>query len=392
MANRFSNSPWWLKVTAIWLATRVLTTSIMLFAASLQGQSYWTNAQPGYFEFAGFWDSEWFDRIFDHGYPIELPTNPDGTVRQNEWAFLPLFPGLVRMFDLATGLGWKVLAPILAVLFSFVAALVIYRLFLRVLAPAVALWAVALVGLWLASPVLQVGYAESLGLVFLAGTLLWIFDRKYLLALIPLTMFTFTRPGSIAFALLLVLVFVSRLRAESNSFALAERIRLGVAAGGATVLGFAWVLVAWVCTGRSDAYLTTEMSWRAGYGTGTSFVPFTGWIGAFNYFFGNPVGWFALATLMAWLIWMFTWPSVRALGALRLWAIAYLVYLLAVFFPQSSIWRILFPCFVLAGALATRVTKLSRWAQVLMVVAAAALQFWWMLNCWNYTAPDFTPP
>lgn len=392
MANRFSNSPWWLKVTAIWFATRALTTAIMLFAASLQGQSYWTNAQPGYFEFAAFWDSEWFSRIFDHGYPRELPMNSDGSVRQNEWAFLPIFPGVVKLFNLVTGLGWKPLAPILALLFSFLAALVMYRLFLRVLEPAIALWAIALVGLWLASPVLQVGYAESLGLVFLASTLLLIFDQKYLLALFPLALFTFTRPGSIAVALLLVLVFAWRWRTEGGSFSLSERIRVAVATAGATALGFAWVLVAWFATSRPDAYLATEMSWRAGYGAGSNFLPFTGWIASFNYYFGNPVGWFALATLLAWLVWMFTWPSVRSLGVLNLWAIAYLLYLFAVFFPQSSTWRILFPAFVLAGPLATRVGRLSGWAKLLVVIAATVLQVWWMLNCWKYTAPDFTPP
>ncbi|MEK6345434.1 MAG: hypothetical protein V4737_16595, partial [Curtobacterium sp.] len=44
---------------------------------------------------------------------------------------------------------------------------------------------------------------------------------------------------------------------------------------------------------------------------------------------------------IAFLVWM---PAARRVGLeLRLWVVAYVVYLLAVFFPQSSTWRILMP-------------------------------------------------
>ena len=66
-------SRWWFKVSAVWLATRIATFALFLVAASLQGDNYWTKAQPGYFDFLNIWDVEWYGRIFDHGYPTSLP-------------------------------------------------------------------------------------------------------------------------------------------------------------------------------------------------------------------------------------------------------------------------------------------------------------------------------
>ena len=46
-------------------------------------------------------------------------------------------------------------------------------------------------------------------------------------------------------------------------------------------------------------------------------------------------------------------PAVRRLGVdLRFWVAAYSLYLLAVFFPQSSTFRLLMPLFPLLGAIA----------------------------------------
>jgi hypothetical protein len=125
---------------------------------------------------------------------------------------------------------------------------------------------------------------------------------------------------------------------------------------------------------------------------GDNLTPFAGWLASFNYHFGQPVGAFALLALLLVVGYLFTWPSVRALGSSYIWVIAYFVYLLAVFFPQSSTWRILLPAFPLLGALAIPIARSNRLIQALLVAAMLALQLWWVLTCWNYTAPDFTPP
>jgi len=388
-------SRWWFKVSAVWLATRLVTFTIFLVAASLQGDNYWTKAQPSYFDFLNIWDVEWYERIFDHGYPTSLPVNADGVVAQNEWAFMPLFPMLVRVVAAVTGLEWRFSAPILATVFSFFAAALIFKLFTRLMPERQALWGLALDGLWCASPVLQTGYAESLALAFVAWALILIQDRRYLASLVPIALLTFTRPGSLALALTLVLVWAVRLVAARRGgvkFPSAHKLRLGFAAAAASVIGFAWMLAAWVFTGRFDAYLATELAWRSGYLGYNRLTPFEGWLASFNFHFGQPVGAFALLALVLFAAYLLTWPSVRALAAAHLWVIAYFVYLLAVFFPQSSTWRILLPAFPLFGALAGPVSRSSRFVQVVLVAALIALQVWWVLTCWNYTAPDFTPP
>ena len=72
-------------------------------------------------------------------------------------------------------------------------------------------------------------------------------------------------------------------------------------------------------------------------------------------------------------------PHVRAPRASRsrLWSASYLVYLLAVFFPQSSIFRLLLPLSPLWGAVA--VPALAVWRGG--VLAGASLgQWWWIYN------------
>jgi hypothetical protein len=244
--------------------------------------------------------------------------------------------------------------------------------------------------------VLQTGYAESLGLLFLAWALLLVEQRRYLLALIPIAALAFTRPGALAFALMFALLWLAR-HWQSNKdavpFAARERIALATAAAASALLGFGWAICAWLVTGRVDAYVATELSWRAGYMQADSLVPFSGLFASANFHFGNPIGYFVVALVVLLAVYVFTKPGMRELGpTVNLWTASYLIYLAAVFFPQSSTLRLLIPAFGLLIAFAGPVSRSSRWVKVLVVVVLASLQLWWLLNCWLYTAPDFTPP
>jgi len=380
----------------IWAATRALTTALFAIVAYLQGANYWTPAHPGYFDFLNIWDVEWYHRIFDHGYPSVLPTNPDGSAQQNEWAFMPAFPFLVRAINTVTGIEWKYLAPILATIFGFIAAALIYRLLTRVMPKPAALWSLTLMGLWCASPVLQAGYAESMGLALLAGALLLIHDRKYLLALAPIALMAFTRPGVLAIALAMAMIFADRLWRSRNSpadFAIDEKVRLFVAGVVTALLGLAWSLVAWLATGRTDAYISTELAWRAGY-TGTQhFVPFQSWLISANWYFPGLPGLAILLLLVGLVIWSVFAKSVISLGlTMRTWIGAYWIYLFVFFYPQSSTFRILIPVFPMLAALGLSTQKASRLAKFGILASFTVLQLCWLLTCWMYTAPDFSPP
>ena len=83
-------------------------------------------------------------------------------------------------------------------------------------------------------------------------------------------------------------------------------------------------------------------------------------------------------------------PAVQRLGVdLRLWLASYGLYLLAVFFPQSSTFRILAPMFPLVGALAVPRARWYRWG---IVVLFLALQIGWLLIAWGIDGRDWTPP
>ena len=362
----------------------------------LQGPNYWTGAHPGYFDFLNIWDVEWYHRIFDHGYPSVLPTNPDGSATQNEWAFMPLFPFVVRFVNAITGIDWKYLAPILATIFSFIAAVLIFKLLTRVVETRVALWSLTLIGMWVASPSLQAGYAESMGLACLAASLLLIHDRKYLWSLIPTAVLSVTRPGVLALAVSLALIFADRFwysRKNPLEFALRERLQLLITGLVTAALGILWSVIAWMVTGRQDAYISTELAWRAGY-TGTQkFVPFQSWLISANWFWPGLTGVALLILLLCLLAWhMFSRPLMSLGLAMRSWVAGYWAYLFVFFYPQSSTFRILIPAFPMIAALGVATARASKGAKALILVVLAVLQLLWLLTCWMYTAPDFTPP
>ncbi len=74
-------------------------------------------------------------------------------------------------------------------------------------------------------------------------------------------------------------------------------------------------------------------------------------------------------------------PHVRRLGVeLRLWSASYLLYLLLVFFPQSSIFRLLLPLSPMWGAFA--LPRSRAWRIGVLVVGLAA-QWWWIYNMYS---------
>ena len=373
---------WWFAPVAIFLATRFVTTTIFLIAAYLQDDNYWTPAHPDYFSFLSFWDVEWYGRIFKDGYPAVLPIDSNGSVQQNSWAFLPLFPMLVKL----TLLPWEIGAPLLATVFAFLFALVAHRLFVRVLGSgSKANWALVFVLTCASSPVLQTGYAEALGLLAIALALLAYLKRQHWLVAAALAVLAFSRPGVLAFAAMFGIIFLIRLiKRESEG-----RLPLFLLGAWATLLGFAWPIIAGFVTGRPDAYFATEMAWRHGYTGSFEFTPFSGFIVAFQNFFGGPIGILIYLILVANLIYLFFAKEIVALGEVRWYAAGYLLYLFAVFYPQSSSFRLLLPLFILGGALSLKASGVWRWVIAGFFVLTQVI---WVATCWMYAAPDFTPP
>jgi len=398
---RYRLTPWWVKVVGIFLLSRVVTTTILLQFAAFQPKNPWTGAHPNYFDFSAIWDGHWYYIIAAVGYPSELPMTIQGHVGESAWAFMPAYPALVRGVMIITGLEFPMVAVFVSVAFALGTALVFYRLMARVLPSSTALFAVVLFCVAPLSPILQVSYAESMHTFLLALALLLLLQRRYWVMLPVIAVMSLTRPSGLAFALTLGLHVVYRwwmsrpTRPAPQEFPLPERVASVVATLFSGFMGIAWLLIAWVFTGSSSAYTDTELAWRAPYVGYGQLWPFTPWIQATQFWapwFGmtQPILIALLAILVvAFFVALFT-PAARKLGPdLRFWIASYVLYLLAVFYPQSSTFRLLVPLFPALGIVAQPRSPVYR---VVIVGVCVAGQVAWTFLAWWVNGRDWTPP
>jgi len=377
-------APWWLKVVLVYLGARGVSFIILAVAAYHAGESPWSLARPDYLTFINRWDAGWYERIFNGGYPDTIPRNPNGTAQPNQWAFYPLFPLLARGFNAVTGLPWAEVAPLVAGLAGLAAALVIYRLFAVVAGaahPGTALWGTAFFATFPISPILQVGYAESLSTFLLAASLLLLVRRRYWAAVPVMVLMCLSRPAGVPFAAVVGIHLLLRWR-KRRSEPLGGRSAAGgiVLFAASAVMAFAWMGIAWVATGERTAYTDTETAWR-----GTGLVLFKPWFDAGVQLAGPFFGPLLPVLLMVVAALYLGSQSVRRMGTeLRLWCVLYMAYLFAVLDPQSSTFRMMLPLFPLALAAAfLSADRAYRWAVVVMFTL---LQIVWVVWLWQFSA------
>lgn len=387
---RWRLAPWWAKVVVIFLGARAITTAMVLGLASVQGANPWTGARPGYFEYANLWDARWYQIIWLGGYPRELPLTDAGQVAENAWAFLPVYPMLVGVVTWF-GVPWNAASVVVALAAGLGAALVTHRLMSRFLEPDRALFAVVLFSVAPVSPIMQFGYAESLGLLWLALALLLLVDRRYGWLVPVISVWAFSRPGALAFALTLGLHWVWRWWSRKRDpFPVRERLLVASVAVFAGLVGLAWPGIVWAVTGDLHGYTATELAWRSAYIGYQELVPFTAWFQSGDWWLHQPLGTIVVVALIAGFALTLFLPPVRRLGVdVRLWLASYALYLLAVFFPQSSTFRLLAPMFPLVGALAAPRAAWYRWG---VVALSLVLQLGWLLIAWGVDGRDWTPP
>ncbi|MEV8214893.1 hypothetical protein [Leifsonia sp. NPDC077715] len=389
---------WWVRVLAVYLAARVVTTVILLAFAAAEAKNAWTSAAPDYFTFANIWDGRWYEIVAGFGYPASLPTTDGVHVSENAWAFMPGFPGVVDAVMFVTRLPWPYAAVLVSFLAGAGAALVFHQLMRRVgLSRSQSLFAVVLFCVAPVSPLFQVAYAESLYILLLVTALLLLVERRYGWLFPVVLAMAFTRPSGLAFALALAMHVVYRwVRRRDDPYPVRERVlsvSLTVFSG---LAGLAWPAIAAIATGSLTAYTDTELAWRSPYIGYVHLVPFAPWFQGADWWasamLGLP-GWIGVVALVvilaAFAVLLFS-PAVRRLGVdLRFWVAAYSLYLLAVFFPQSSTFRLLMPLFPLLGALALPRSRVYRLALVALFVA---LQVGWVAICWTIDGYDWSPP
>ncbi|MGK9146577.1 hypothetical protein KXS11_02970 [Plantibacter flavus] len=389
--RRWVRLPWWGRVAIVYGLSRVITTLMYLIVSGLQASNSRFGAFPSLGTLFAGWDGQWYWWIASYGYPAELPVDTAGRVAENAWAFMPVYPGVVKVVSIITFLPWPVAAVVVSLLCGLGAALLFFRLMSLRLPSGTAMFAVVLFCIAPLSALFQLAYAESMFLMLLALALLLLVTRRYgwLLAVIPVM--AFTRPGVLAFALLLGLHLIVRIVTRRTD-PLARREVWLILAGGAlaTAAGFAWMVIAGIATGVPDAYLETELAWRAAFIGDGPLVPFSAWVQGGVFWFGQPLGIVVVALVFAGSAAMLFLPAVRRLGVdLRLWVGSYLLYLFAVFFPQTSVFRLLVPVFPMLGAVAT---PRNRWYRGGVVIVSLALQWCWIYLMYGLANAYWTIP
>ena len=379
-----ASRPWWPAAVLIFAASRVVSTLLLLWVQTQATPLSRQGATPSFLDLTTAWDGTWYWYIADNGYPTVLPVTAAGTVDTNQWAFLPVYPYLVKLLTFGV-LDWRLAAVLVSTAAGFAAALLLGALLLPRIGRAKALFAVAVFSFSPLAFLLQIAYAESLGLALLLAALLLIDRRRYGAAIAPAVLLAFTRPGVLALALAVgvqLLVRLARARRGGEPLPPAQ-LRDGVLLVAVSVVsGFAWSGIAAVVTGRPDAYFATEGAWRALWMPDSDIVLFEPWWFAAEFWAGRWAGDAAapflapvlLVLVVGGLVVALLSPPIRRLGStVVLWSAAYALYLLAVFFPQSSVFRLLMPMAPLAGA----VTPARRTPRVVVLVICIGLQVLW---------------
>lgn len=423
--SRFAALPAWAQVASVWALSR-LWGFIVFWIVSMQQvaaqQRVGDGHRPGLLEYMGWWDAEWYERIYMDGYPSQLPVDGKGVVAHNTWAFLPAQPKIAGIIADTTGIPFAISTVLLSVAVSFALAWVLYLLFVGCLnwrehgvfetrvslnSPhrSTAVWAVAAYGFCGPAAVFVTGYAEALTIFAIALFVLLLAQDRYLWALPVAFLAAQSRPVGVPLGALAgvwwlyCLVAEYRVRSAGQPRASSGRVFLAAFAARAvhllsalTVCFFAFThaLHAAYKTGRLDAYLATELGWSGRtVEDGQHYV--VQWVNELSLYL-NRWSTGAIITLImagfaAYFLWLFS-RSTRTLlhPVMLIWCVCYAVYLGIFWLPQSSTFRILLPLFPFALVLMSygKDSKTYRW---LMVLSGVLMQLVWVGWLWHSHGP-----
>lgn len=387
-ATRFaSRLPWWALPLAIFGLTRVVDLVLLLVSGEHQTRMTMRGSDervvpappdPSYPTLTTNWDAQWYWAIARDGYPTHLPES-HGEVQRNVWAFYPMFPALAKLLMLATRLPFDIAGPLVALSCAAVGACVLFAIVVRHGGRFTAGVVVLALGFYPAAPVLQAAYSEGTALMLIAAAV-WCLDRrKYAWFMVVCVLLGFTRPVSLALALLVTLLWLVRWwRRHHDSFPPKERIVLAAAATEAAATFALWPLACALVLGRWDGYTATQRAWlpHAANGLKTWVWALLG--GA------TPVAAFVTGLAVALLLVLVLRHGARAWGApLRLWPLAYAAFLLLTVRPASSSLRypllMMVPFWPFPELTASRRPRWLRWGIVVLVITfGIVFQLWWL--------------
>ncbi|MGQ5654176.1 hypothetical protein ACUJ8H_29815 [Streptomyces sp. EKR5.2] len=217
------------------------------------------------------WDSRWYLHIAEHGYGTRVHVLATTGAVQRDWAFFPLYPGLIRAVHTVLPVSWNVVALLVAWSAAVVAAYGIYAIGHHVYGRAVA---TALVGVWAALPhavVLDIAYTESLLTALAAWSLYAVMTGRWMWAGVLAALAGLARPTGFAVAAAVAAVAVREIVVRRGRVPPALWIGTAIAP-----LGWAG-FVLWVGhrTGDLlDGYFKVQHAWDSRFDFGAGSVRF----------------------------------------------------------------------------------------------------------------------
>jgi hypothetical protein len=355
----------------------------------------------------GSGDGVWYERIARQGYPVPLPADPDtGLLTYSAWAFYPGFPMLVRVLML-TGLPFLAAAVALNVVLGAVAVLLVWRCLHFALhaqpQPArdrLALAAAALWCLYPATGILLMPYTEALACLLVAGSLLLLMQRRYLAVAAVALALGFTRGVAPAVGCAVVAHLVLRWREDRAAGTRpldGDRSRAGLMVVATAVSSVAWPVMVGMASGLPMAFFDVQAAWGQNPESGP-FVLWVAWAWDAHGVVGVLVRLGLVGTYIALVLGRHgAWLAME----LRVWALAYPLYLLAVVRPITSMWRFLlldFPVAALVASVAMRTSSgasvVAHWRRRMAVVAVVLVGgiFWFSSTLLTFVPWAATPP
>ena len=395
-------------VLVVYVLTRLVALAAMWVAATwFQNPAGVGHDDPTVGDLVPLWDTVWYRRIVEDGYPVPLPVDADnGRITYSAWAFYPLYPYLVKGL-MVTGLPFDAAGIVLNLVLGAVAAVLILAL-LRTSYHAgrqpqrerLALVAACLWCLYPTTAIVLKPYTEALAVVLVAGALLLLVRRRYLLVALVALPLGFTRGVAPALGVAVLIHLAMRWREDRTAgrrplagerpAALVMLVMLGVSA-------LAWPVVAGVATGVPTAFFDVQAAWGQQPDQGP-FVLWFLWAWEAKGFFGVVVLVWLVATYIALVLGRHgRWLSIE----MRAWALAYPLYLFAVVRPITSMWRFLLldiPLAALVASVAMRTANgqkvVPHWRRRVGVVAVLLVGgiVWWTASLLTYTPWGSFPP
>ncbi|MFI0737832.1 hypothetical protein ACH4PU_06950 [Streptomyces sp. NPDC021100] len=163
------------------------------------------------------WDAIWYAGIAEDGYGLILPSPTSHSVIYSDYAFFPLFPGLVHALTALIPISIVSAQLVVAWTAAACAAWGIYAVGERLYGRRAATWLVLLWGLLPHSIVQTMGYTESLMTALAAWALYAVVTRRHLWAGALALVAGLSRPNAVAVAAAVGCATLAVLRREPRS-------------------------------------------------------------------------------------------------------------------------------------------------------------------------------